>query len=120
MATRGAVRNALGDITKLQNIPLKVETNAKVSLIHFETSLLASFLVSLGGNQASGRKEDPHRCGDRWQPPHGQDPACWRGGHRPEGPREPPAVRRVHPGHVRLPQVGLGIFDVAIALHDEY
>lgn len=30
MATRGAVRNALGDITKLQNIPLKVEANAKV------------------------------------------------------------------------------------------
>ena len=70
-------------------------------------SFIASFLVSSGGNEASGRKEDPHRCWDRWQPLHGQDPACWRGGHRPEGPREPSAVRRVHPGHVRLPQVGL-------------
>ena len=35
-----------------------------------------------------------------------QEPACWCDGHRQEGLGEPASVRRVHPGHVSLPQVG--------------
>ena len=109
MATRTGFRNVLGDITKQQNIPQKVavvETKvttrqAAAKRPHPDAIVSAGqeglaverFFVSILFNSAPLNVFD-------------QESTCWCGGYRREGLGEPAAVRGVHSGHVRLPQVG--------------
>ena len=103
MATRAGFRNILGDITKQQNIPQKVD--AKVKTRQAAAKILTPEVMVCDGHEDQVL-ERLIRCKSFLIFTLQQESACWSDGHRQEGLGEPASVRRVHPGHVSLPQVG--------------
>ena len=110
MATRTGFRNVLGDITKQQNIPQKVAVvETKVTTRQAAAKRPhPDAIVSAGGQEDLAVDRCCVSILLTLAPLNifGQEFTCWCGGYRREGLREPAAVRGVHPGHVRLPQVG--------------
>ena len=99
-------RNALGDITKQQNIPQKVAlVDARVTTRQAAAKKLTPEVMVCDGHEDQVL-ERFIRCKSFLFCTLEQESACWSDGHRQEGLGEPASVRRVHPGHVSLPQVG--------------